>query len=280
MKKGLAFCLAALLTNAAQAAPLVTGGEAGYRKFSVGQRPFTQVSGCWQSPTVSRVAGSGGSSPQMAIWVGINGVTSIDGTLIQAGAIYAVNPTTGVLDYQGFYERLPANIVLLPGGHPIVPGDIICSNITCTSNCTASNAGTTWSTQIDNCKLTPPLVGALTCASPSWTYTRNDTYLSAMRNAEWIIEDLPNGGSNFPYPVYGCVPFTNGLFNSVPAALDVTFENIQMDQTATTGWTANPSSPSSTGDGFSVCWGTGGVQTTTPTGDPAYLPGIGGRIFK
>lgn len=281
--KTTSFILTWLLLVAQPAIALSTTiGFAGYHLINGAERPYTQNSGCWQSPTMSQL--SAGTNPQTAAFVGIGGNPSNDGTFIQAGAIYAVD-TNGNLDYAGFYELLPANIQIInQTTYPIIPGDIICTNITCATNCTASNAGTTWDTRIDNCRNIPPVVGAVTCASPLWTYTRTDTYANNMRNATWIMESLSNGsGVNYPYGAYGCIPFTNSRYNGHAAVLDISFYGQQMLQatgSGLSGATASVSNPSSTSDGFSVCWGHNDIYTTPPIVDPVYLPGMGGRKFK
>lgn len=144
---------------------------------------YTQVSGTWVVPTVTA---TGGTSAD-ATWVGIGGVLSRD--LIQAGT-EAVPDANGTIDYEAWYELLPAGSQTVPLA--VHPGDSI--SVSIREDGSASNE---WLiTFADN------TTGA--------TYATSVEYDSSLSSAEWI-EEMPAGvGLRVSLDDFGTVSFADG----------------------------------------------------------------------
>jgi hypothetical protein len=144
---------------------------------------YTTVAGSWVVPTVTGTSGNGAD----ATWIGIGGVSSHD--LIQAGT-EAVPDSSGGIDYQAWYELLPAGSVTVP--LTVHAGDSITANIT-----QGSGASGTW-------------LITITDTTTGKSYSKTVRYTSSLSSAEWI-EEMPAGvGIQVSLDNFGTVDFTGG----------------------------------------------------------------------
>jgi hypothetical protein len=140
---------------------------------------FTSVTGSWVVPQVNT---TGPSSD--ATWVGIGGTSSNE--LIQTGT-QAVVSDNGQVNYQAWYEMLPANSRKIP--LTINPGDSITASLT-------QQSANIWTISLHD-------------ISTGKNYQTNVTYASSLSSAEWI-EEMPFLGRSFmPLDNFGSVQFSD-----------------------------------------------------------------------
>jgi hypothetical protein len=139
---------------------------------------FTSVSGSWNVPQVSPK----GTSAD-ATWVGIGGTTG--NHLIQTGTQAIVN-NKGQVNYQAWYEMLPANSQKIP--LTINPGDSITASI-------VQQSTNQWTISLSD-------------STTGRNYQTTVTYVASLSSAEWI-EEMPVRGISFiPLDNFGFVQFS------------------------------------------------------------------------
>jgi hypothetical protein len=244
MRKLIAFLLTLLVAQPAWAgfpngnSGNALGGWSGYIQNSHG--PYSQVQASWRIPAITLDPNVTGTLDLMYQWVGVDAAK-----LIQTG-IREIANTDGSIGLEAWYECFPDFNIVPFGGTPKI-GDIITSSITCTANCTAGNAGQTWTAVVND-------------ITQNWTGTQTGIACATggMSDAVVVIETNASAGTNGSIVRFGDIPFTGITFNNVNPSL-VTgnelygFAHGGGASTATT----NPSDPNATTDGFKLCWGQG-----------------------
>jgi hypothetical protein len=216
--------------------------------------PLTDVSGEWTVPTLNcSVTPNGG----VATWVGIGGEEyssgGSSGVLLQTGV--TANCVNGAQqNVVGWWEEVPMspNNGIAFSGFPVSSGDLIQASVFQTT----SGA---WETRVDN--LSTGLSGIMVTGAGWGVYTDGSggylTYqgstaglsYSGGYTAEWIVEDLQQGGVLVPFADYGTVTFSNTR-TSLPSWSLTSSEGVEIAQGGTV--LSTPSPPS--GSGFSVSY--------------------------
>src|SRR6185295_10684525 len=136
---------AALCAPAAGARPrkaIVSGNYSGYERTG---DVFTAVAASWQVPLID--FGTQKHVVSMsAEWIGIGGVVST--SIIQVGTVHQLD-AGGFRTYEAYYELYPASLVVIAAGR-VLPGDVINASVRCTSHCTPSQSGQTWTLSLDD----------------------------------------------------------------------------------------------------------------------------------
>jgi hypothetical protein len=218
---------------------------AGYA--SVGNGPYTAVSGSWIVPTSSDGEASNERLSADAVWVGVGGIGAKD--LIQAGTQAIIQGDN--VSYVAWYELLPDSAVTVPLS--VRNGDSVSVSIS------EIKAGT-WNILIFN-------------NTTGGEYQTTVSYDSSHRSAEWIVEAPTSDRGILPLDYFGSLSFNNAkaIANGssvTPLSLGAnafTMINARGDELAT------PSALGSDGASFSVTRnGPGGSSETT--GSQAHYP--------
>ncbi len=195
----------------------ISGNWSGY---AVSSGTYTSASFQWTIPTVTYINypdNLEGSFESSSTWVGIGGFNSND--LIQLGTEQFIE-SNGSTVYRAWTEVLPQSEFILTSGCtpaglsscPVSPGDAMTASLTCTSNCTANNANTTWT-----------LVMADT--TKGWNYSAPFTYASCLCSAEWI-QEAPTYDEIVALPNYGQLSFANATVNGASPNLSLSADGI------------------------------------------------------
>jgi hypothetical protein len=185
--------------------------------------PFTSATGTFSVPSIYKTP----TDTMTAEWVGIDGVSSSDPGIIQAGVSEAYLASTNKYSVFAWVELFPApsfNIPLV-----VTPGEQITVTISQVS------AGV-WSVYMKN-------------NSTGQTYSINENYSGRALSAEWIVEAPGAAATGLTYTLgdYSPVTFSQVGVNPVAGAL----ARIMMVQNGTT-----VSTPSDiTANGFTVAYG-------------------------
>ncbi len=201
---------------------------------------FSNISSTWVIPTVE--APSKGTT-YSADWIGFDGVT--DGTVEQCGTLSDIT-SHGSAVYSAWYEFYPANLVEISSSTLAVhAGDTMSAEITYeASESTSGN----YAYYFD---LSDQTTGE------SYTNTLYTSGNDARSTAEWIDEAPTVNGAQSTLADFGGVTFSNSL-----AALDggsnealgaLSYNPIEMVQSNAV--VATPSSLSSSGEAFSIYYG-------------------------
>ncbi len=210
---------------------------------------FKKASAVWTVPEVQP------SSPDTAssTFVGIGGgctnppsCTLIEPTLIQAGT--EQDNTGGTPTYYAWWEALPFAQVQASGGplssdtFDVLPGD----ELTVTGD---GSSLVLWDITIANRR----------GGSPHWTFHTTVPYVVAALTVEWIVESPLTFGSNGAGQIslsdFDRISFSGLTANGAKVTLDPEQRITMTDGQGTV--LASPSAPSSSGDAFSVCFGSG-----------------------
>jgi hypothetical protein len=185
--------------------------------YALSTGTYTSASIAWTVPTVTFI--NYASTPgyeSSSTWVGIGGFDTSD--LIQLGTEQFIE-SNGTTTYRAWTEVLPASEAILSGctpagksSCPVSPGDAMTASLTCTSNCTANNASTTWTL-------------AMTDSTQGWNYSGNFTYKSCLCSAEWI-QEAPTYSNIVPMPNYGRAEFSSLTVNGGSPGLSLSADGI------------------------------------------------------
>ncbi len=216
-------------------------------KLATGQN-YSSVAGSWTVPTATPPTGEplGFSST----WIGIGGecldsqCNRVDHTLIQVGT--EQDASTRGAQYFAWYEMLPGPSIQVTS-LTINPGDQINASVQMVSGNPGEPQG--WQLTIND-------------ATNGQSWSQTVQYQSSLDSAEWVVE-APVARRVLPLANFGMVTFgqikANGTNPHLTGSQGIVMVNPN-------GQTANVSNPSSTGDGFSSCWGAG--TTLTPCSPP------------
>ncbi|OCL13515.1 putative aspergillopepsin-2 precursor, partial [Glonium stellatum] len=151
---------------------------------------FNGVSGRFTVPTPSKGTGSA-SSWSASAWAGIDGDT-YGNAILQAGTDFTIS-SGGAVSYDSWYEWYP-DYAYDFSGFSVSAGDVIAVSIVASS----SSRGTV------------TLTNESTGKSVSKTLSAPDSSSTlGGQNAEWIIEDYEENGSQVPIADFGTVTFTD-----------------------------------------------------------------------
>jgi hypothetical protein len=218
----------------------------GYQRAG-GPLGFKKVSGTWGVPSVSASSTDTASS----IWVGIGGgcpnppaCTLVEPTLIQAGT--EQDSTGGQPTYFAWWEALPGPAIPASGEmlssqtFDVLPGDRITVEVDGTNL-------VVWTIRIVDVR------GGTT----HWTFDTTVPYLAAGTTVEWIVESpLAFGLGGVGQPTlsdFGRVSLFDLTENGMNPHLGSGDAFVLTDGRGNV--LASPSGPSSSGDGFAVCFG-------------------------
>ena len=194
--------------------------------YAVTGGPFTSVAGTFTVPNLT--AGTGGLAT--AEWVGIDGETQGDSSLIQAGVAEDYDPGTGAVLVHAWWEILPA--LETPVQLTVQPGDEVTVTI-------AQTSGGVWQITIAD-------------DTNGGSFTTQQPYSGPATSAEWIVEAPTDGATGQIQPLGQYTPsvtFTN-VQSTGPQEPAVA---LQMEQHGIA-----VSTPSSlTSEGFTVAYGAG-----------------------
>ena len=192
--------------------------------FGVSGGPFTGVSGTFAMPNL--VTGSLPNSC-MAEWVGIDGLSSGDNNLIQAGILECPDPSIpDEFDFAPWWEILPSDATFITTLTELTPGDpgddvnVTIDQVT----------GTEWSI-------------AVTDETRGQSFTTDQEYTGPAASAEWIVEAPMSGSGEVPLSNYTETEFS-GL--GVTGQQNV-LEPLQMDDPVDGPQWSTPSSMDSVG---------------------------------
>lgn len=209
--------------------------------YAIDGGPFTSASAAW---TVPYVFSNGGDAS--ATWVGIDGDSSANPTLIQVGTHQ--NYSHGFLgfgvgpEYYAWYEVLPEPEQRLP--NPVAPGDHMLAIVSLSGDLQPGSP-MSWLIFLMN-------------QTQNWTATQTVTYPGALTSAEWIVEAptaCPSLGSchiqqlaNYNSVTFDAFDFVNS--NSPAFTSDERILLLQGTNTVSV-----PSDPDGDRDGFTVAYG-------------------------
>ncbi len=193
--------------------------------YVVGNGPYTGATGTFDVPNLY----ASSTQAWTAEWVGIDGAASSDSSLIQTGVTEIYDPSTNLVNFQAWWEILPApstsiNMALSPGNAMTATVDQVSAGI--------------WALTLTN-----DTTGA--------AFTTEQSYTAPLSSAEWIVEAPTNGATHQIDPLGDYTPdvtFTNDRFNGVQATLQ---EEIMVQNGAQV---STPSDLSASGS-FSVAYG-------------------------
>ncbi|KAI0040159.1 hypothetical protein FA95DRAFT_1612019 [Auriscalpium vulgare] len=146
---------------------------------------YKSVTGTFVVPTPKTPSGGSGSYSASA-WVGIDG-DSCETAILQTGVDFTID--SGSVSYDAWYEWYPDSAHDF-SGIPIKAGDTIKVTVTATS----TKAG---SAVIEN-------------VTTGKTVSKSLSSSAALceKDAEWIVEDFDEGGTQVPFANFGTVTFT------------------------------------------------------------------------
>lgn len=199
--------------------PWLSSNWSGYAVTGAG---ITSVSGRWVVPTVQRSSAPAYS----AAWIGIDGFSSSDPSLIQAGTEQDSSGTYTAWWSTTYYERPIASVS--PGDHMAAEIDRV--------------AGATWAVQVAD-------------LTHGWTFSTTTTFGGSGQSAEWIVEAPSVNGQTATLADFSTVTFDLAQVNGSPALLLPVDIGIMRPPSATLP-TAVPSLADLDTDGFSVAYGT------------------------
>jgi hypothetical protein len=151
---------------------------------------FNAVSGKFNVPTPSAPSGSSGSYSASA-WVGIDGDT-YSAAILQAGVDFTAN-SDGSTSYDAWYEWYP-DYAYDFSGFSFAAGDEISVSIT-------SSSSSKGKVVLENLTTGSSVSKSLSAPSSS-------SHLGG-QNAEWIVEDFDEGGSEVAFADFGTVTFSS-----------------------------------------------------------------------
>lgn len=151
---------------------------------------FNAVSGKFNVPKPSVPSGSSGSYSASA-WVGIDGDT-YSAAILQAGVDFTAN-SDGSTTYNAWYEWYP-DYAYDFSGFPFTAGDEISVSITSSS----SSKGKVVLQNLTSGK----------SVSKSLSAPSSSSHLGG-QNAEWIVEDFDQGGSQVSFANFGTITFSS-----------------------------------------------------------------------
>jgi hypothetical protein len=162
---------------------------------------FNAVSGQFTVPTPSAPSGGGRGDYSAAIWVGIDGDT-YGNAIWQSGIDVTISD--GQVSYDAWYEWYPNPAIDFPN-FSIGSGNVISVSITSSSDSEGSVVLENLSTgQSITQSASAPSSGAVL----------------AGQNAEWIVEDYDEGGSQVAFADFGTVLFTNAAAGTSSQTVD------------------------------------------------------------
>src|SRR5579872_1409612 len=204
--------------------------------------PFTSVAATWTVPAVQPSP----LSQVSATWVGLDGASPTDSTIIQAGTTQAT--VAGQTSYFAWYELYPLASVVVGN---VSPGDVVHVAI-------AQVGPGSWSIAVDD-------------RSSGQGFTTTAAYAGPALSAEWIEEAPLIGGQLSTLADFGSVGFQAVTVDgSPPTAVD------QIDMVGPAGATiAAPTSAGASGGSFAVSY----VQSGASSHSGYDLVGSDGGVF-
>lgn len=166
---------------------------------------FNAISATFTVPT-PKPPSSGSGSWSSSAWVGINGDT-YQKAILQSGVDFTVTSSGGrtSTSFDAWYEWYP-NYAIDFSGFGVSAGDVISISITSSS----SSKGKIVLKNVTTGKSVTQSVSA-----PS-----SSSHLGG-QNAEWIVEDFDEGGSQVAFANFGTVTFTDCVARTSSETLDV-----------------------------------------------------------
>jgi len=166
-----------------------SGNWAGASWESYPAGTFTSVTGQFTVPTPKLAAGATNKYASASAWVGIDGDTC-QTAIIQTGIDFTIS--NGKVTYDAWYEWWPAFAEDFDN-FAVHAGDVIIVTATATSK-------TSGKVSIEN-------------KTTGHTVSKSLTSSSALclENAEWIVEDYEEGGSEVPFANFGTVNFQHAV---------------------------------------------------------------------
>ncbi|MGH7000892.1 MAG: G1 family glutamic endopeptidase, partial [Stellaceae bacterium] len=210
-------------------------------KFETKQH-YTSAQATWVVPAVK----SQGIESFSSSWLGIGGYCKnakcrhADRTLIQLGTEQD-SAADGSTQYYSWYEMLPA--FSIPTTLAVNPGDTMTVSLNCAGKCRGKQSWTL----------------AMTDETTGGTWSKTFTYRASKLSVEWIQEAPTISGRIAPLADFGTAVFSKSIANGASANLNSGDSVIMLNAN---GQTSNVSTPDSTLDGFSACWGSGGILTS------------------
>ncbi|KAA0776193.1 hypothetical protein DT250_04255 [Bacillus sp. AR2-1] len=229
---------------------------AGYIKFPVsGYTSNPSISAKWNVPEIQATPVD--SNAQVLVWVGIGGGKSLFGApdvprsgVIQAG-IGADYDSSGNPEYFAFWETFPANPEqrLLPlSQYKVKPLDDVGAQIF------FSNTG--WDITIWN-------------YTQNWSFHQSGVPYTGDKSTFNFIVEAPLDSSYNPVPLpqfYGVVTFRDCTYTNGNPNFDYNIDRgFMTDPKNPSKIICNSLNPFTTGDGFSVVWGTAPAPAPMPT---------------
>lgn len=216
--------------------------------------PLASVSGQFTVPTLNCVETPNAGE---AAWVGTGGAGATSGDLLQTGVVSECSGGTQVED-PGWWEEYPEYPARLFNTMRVSPGDRIEASV-------SRNSDGSWTTRLDDLSTmvsgvmhTGDRWGTVLDSAPNtFATTEGDASTvsySGGRTAEWIVEDFgTTGGTLVPFADFGTVTFSN-LATSLPTTWALTTKDAVGLGDRSGLLLAAPSTPDSTGRGFSVSY--------------------------
>ncbi|MNV29919.1 Peptidase A4 family protein [compost metagenome] len=196
----------------------VSGNWSGYA-LSGTKGAYRRICGEWTVPFIMRTPNSTYSSA----WIGIDGFQN--SSLIQTGTGHEC--VGGVIRYYAWWEILPAEETVI--GQPVYPGDRMRAVIV--KQCKGK-----WSISLRN-------------LTRGWTFRTIRHYSGPQSSAEWIVEAPQVGGRASQLAWFSPVSFRRCRVNGKNPRLSPADGGIMIQDRKAA---AVPSSPSRSGDAFSV----------------------------
>ena len=195
----------------------------GYALTSPPSGGYTNITGSWVVPAVSRSKGNTYSSN----WIGIDGFNNRD--LIQTGT--EQDYASGGAQYYAWWEILPAAETVI-SSITVNPGDVMTASIKKISS-------GTWTIT-----LTDKTTGA--------TYTTTQSYSGPGQSAEWIEEAPSIAGHVTTLANYGLSTFNPGTVNNGNPGLVSSDDGVMIQKNTQV---STPSLPDTDTDGFNMQYG-------------------------
>ena len=228
-------------------AQLISSNWSGYAlpKFET-KKVYTAAQATWIVPSVLFLDAPAGKTVEYSSnWVGIGGYcknakcNKADKTLIQLGTEQDAL-LDGSAQYYAWYEILPA------ASNPLLsmvvnPGDVMTASLACAKKCTGKQSWTL----------------SMTDETTGQSWSKVLKYQASKLSAEWI-EEAPYDSGILPLADFGTANFSASTTNNIAANLSKGDSIVMMNHD---GETSNVSAPSSTLDGFNVCWGSDDALT-------------------
>ncbi|PSS07190.1 hypothetical protein M430DRAFT_110881 [Amorphotheca resinae ATCC 22711] len=154
---------------------------------------FNAVSGQFTVPTPSAPPGGDGGSYSAAIWVGIDGDT-YGNAILQAGVDITIDGSDSY-SYDAWYEWYPNYAIdFSTSSFSFSAGDVISVSI-------KSSSSTRGTVVLENLSTGQSVTQSVSAPSSSAKL--------GGQNAEWIVEDFDEGGSQVAFADFGTVLFTD-----------------------------------------------------------------------